>query len=130
MLFRRVGIHTTGGLARRLGAAVPGALVGGTLLLLGLPVVADLLVTVFERGVGDAVRALFALVLLHRGIVYLGEYSLRVLIGFPYGAGQFGEFRVTAPSGLGHRLFPSSTDNCSGRRTGGPCRRTTRTAPA
>src|SRR5690606_9088595 len=87
---------------RRLPATAPtplGALVGGTLALLRLPVVADLLEAVLQRGVGHTVGALLvALVLLVGRVEGLGEGALRL------GGRALQRVREIGLAGLRHAL--------------------------
>src|SRR5438045_2803081 len=77
MLLGGVRVDTAGRWARRVTASL-GLLVRWPLgaLVLGLPVVADLLVGVLEGAVRDAVRPLAFPVLLDGRVVGLGERSL------------------------------------------------------
>src|SRR5204863_5432211 len=57
---------------------VLGPRVGGTLLVLGLPVIAHFLEAVLERRVGDAMGPLALAILLDRGVMGLREGPLRL----------------------------------------------------
>ena len=61
------------------GPRVLGPGIRGTLLILGLPVISDLLVAVLDRGVRDPVGALALAVLLGGAVVRLGERALGLL---------------------------------------------------
>src|SRR5690606_38122879 len=81
ILLRRVGVHSSGGLAAlpRLRRRALRLLVRRALVLLGLPVVAHLMELVLEGGERGAVCAFALAVGLHRGVVRLAPRPLRLL---------------------------------------------------
>ena len=87
MFLRGVRIDALGGLP--VGVAPAGGLcVRGACVVLGLPVVTDLLVGTLQGRVGRLVRALPVAVLLDRRVMGLGERLLGLLVGPLDGAGQ------------------------------------------
>src|SRR5579884_1855079 len=86
----------------RPGAAPCRLRVRGTLALLGLPVVADLLEGVLEGAIGRLVGPAALAVLLRRVVVRLGEGVLGLLGRAPQGRGQLALLGMAACSGLRH----------------------------
>ena len=107
MTFAGVGVHAPSGRPMRVKAALRLS-VGGTILLLGLPAVAHLLVSVLEGRVGNPVGPLLVPVLLSGGVVGLGVGTLGLGIGFLQGTGQFIRLGLASALGLGNNSDPGS----------------------
>jgi NNP family nitrate/nitrite transporter-like MFS transporter len=116
VLLRGIGVHAPG--RRRRGSLRPVLLsagIGRAVLLLGFPVVADLLVGVLQRRERGLVRPLFVAVLRHRRVVGLREGLLGLASGPLERARQLGLLGLAALRRLRH---PPSVSRGGGRRDG------------
>ena len=106
VLLARVGVDAAGGRRGRVaGAVLLGAGVGRSVLVLGLPVVAHLLVGVLQGGERRLVRASLVVVLRHRRVERLRERLLRLAARALQSARRLVLLGLAALGGLRH---PSS----------------------
>src|SRR5437763_132559 len=121
MFLAGVGVDSFSGGAVVVGTASLRALVRGALGFLGLPVIADFLETVLERGVGHPMGTLLAAVFLGGRVMRLAERSLRFAAGPLQRAGQLTLLGLTTLCCFRH-AFPSPSGVVIFRRIPAPCR--------